>query len=198
VGNQRSSGSFVETLSMQPCSSAAQKNTPQIRCPLAAGTLGRWRPLGAFLLLFHLEAEQPVQSTAGGGRDRHPESPQTPTSQPHLTTCVHHSIYPTPKMHPCVKAAIARTRRPHALRHGSTRSNAATSRHGACPTGYSPPPASYKSPQGEVIHARHAPAVLFWWSCNSCNHVLACRLLGLQRRLMTQGVGLGVGALTLT
>ena len=191
-----------------PCSHAvAQRKkyptNPLPACRWDAGTLGRWDAGGRWARCFccsisKLEAEQPVQSTAGGGRDRHPESPQTPTSQPHLTTCVHHSIYPTPKMHPCVKAAIARTRRPHALRHGSTRSNAATSRHGACPTGYSPPPASYKSPQGEVIHARHAPAVLFWWSCNSCNHVLACRLLGLQRRLMTQGVGLGVGALTLT
>jgi len=39
VGNQRSSGSFVETLSMQPCSSAAQKIPHK---PAARLLLGRW------------------------------------------------------------------------------------------------------------------------------------------------------------
>ena len=78
---------------MQPCSSAAQKNTPQIRCPLAAGTLGRWRPLGAFLLMFHLEAEQSVH-------DRHPESPQNTDLLNHTSPRVYvhthwHLIYPT-------------------------------------------------------------------------------------------------------
>ena len=180
-GSSGHQGPLLRRYPCKPCSSAAQKNTPQTRCALAAGTLtlGSLVAVGRCCFCASISKHQCSQTTRPATIGIPSSHYEQALLKPHLTACWHlihishaHRYPPLCQGHdrPC--------RRPHAFASWIDAQQCSHVPTRRLPDGIQPGPASYKSPQGEVIHARHAPALLF------CGRAAAATTLGLQARLV--------------